>query len=247
MIAADRWPRSRDRRRRAARRWLRGDGARDRARRRRLAARSEPGGLFVAVPGEHIDGHEYAAAAVGRRRRRRARSPGRSPVPHVLVDDTVAGARPARPRVVDRLAADSAGGRGLTGSVGKTSTKDLLAPVLEPTAPTVAPVGSFNNEIGVPLTVLVADESAPATSWSRWAPAGSGTSRTCARSRRRASGWCSTSAPPTRGSSAVARRPPGAKSELVEALPRPPTAGWRCSTPTTRWSPRWPAARRRGW
>ena len=47
---------------------------------------------------------------------------------------------------------------GVTGSSGKTSTKDLLAAVLEPLGATVAPVGSLNTEIGVPLTALVADE-----------------------------------------------------------------------------------------
>jgi UDP-N-acetylmuramoyl-tripeptide--D-alanyl-D-alanine ligase len=48
---------------------------------------------------------------------------------------------------------------GITGSSGKTTTKDLLAGLLEPLGSTVAPVGSYNNEIGHPLTVLRADES----------------------------------------------------------------------------------------
>jgi UDP-N-acetylmuramoyl-tripeptide--D-alanyl-D-alanine ligase len=46
---------------------------------------------------------------------------------------------------------------GITGSSGKTSTKDLTAQLAERLAPTVAPEGSFNNEIGLPLTVLRAD------------------------------------------------------------------------------------------
>ena len=46
----------------------------------------------------------------------------------------------------------------ITGSAGKTGTKDLLGDLLEPSAPTIAPVGSFNNELGLPLTVLRADE-----------------------------------------------------------------------------------------
>ena len=46
---------------------------------------------------------------------------------------------------------------GLTGSVGKTTTKDLLAQVLERDAATVATDRSFNNELGLPLTVLRAD------------------------------------------------------------------------------------------
>jgi UDP-N-acetylmuramoyl-tripeptide--D-alanyl-D-alanine ligase len=46
----------------------------------------------------------------------------------------------------------------LTGSAGKTSTKDLIAQVLATAGPTVAPPGSFNNDLGVPLTVLQCDE-----------------------------------------------------------------------------------------
>jgi UDP-N-acetylmuramoyl-tripeptide--D-alanyl-D-alanine ligase len=46
---------------------------------------------------------------------------------------------------------------GVTGSQGKTSTKDLLAAVLSSTGPTIATVGSLNNELGVPLTMLRAD------------------------------------------------------------------------------------------
>ena len=48
---------------------------------------------------------------------------------------------------------------GITGSSGKTSTKDLLAAVLAPLGEVVAPPGSFNNELGHPWTVLRATES----------------------------------------------------------------------------------------
>ncbi|EFQ84338.1 UDP-N-acetylmuramoyl-tripeptide--D-alanyl-D-alanine ligase [Aeromicrobium marinum DSM 15272] len=115
-----------------------------------------PGGLFVAIPGEHVDGHAYAEAAV---RAGAAAVLCTRPVaaPHVLVPDaTVALGLLAR-ATHDRL--DRLSTVGLTGSSGKTSTKDLLAHVLEPLAPTVAPTGSFNNELGVPLTVLRADPS----------------------------------------------------------------------------------------
>jgi UDP-N-acetylmuramoyl-tripeptide--D-alanyl-D-alanine ligase len=116
-------------------------------------------GLFVAVAGTRADGHDFAAPAVAAGA---AAALVSRPVDvaHVLVDDVVeALARLAR-LVVDRLVADH---RltvvGLTGSSGKTSTKDLLAQLLEPAGPTVAPVGSFNNELGVPLTALRADRS----------------------------------------------------------------------------------------
>ena len=119
----------------------------------------------------------------------------------------------------------------LTGSQGKTGTKDYLAQVLGTAGPTVATAGNFNNEIGVPLTVLRADAERRRTSWSRWAPAASATSPTCAGSRRRGRrglnvGTAHLGEFGSREAIAVA------KGELVEALPgrrrRP------CSTPTTR-------------
>ncbi len=122
-------------------------------------SRSVPaGGLFVAVEGERADGHDYAAQAVtsgavaclGRRA---------VPVPHVLVDDPVAALGRLARHQVDGLVAHGLAVVGVTGSSGKTSTKDLLAAVLEPLGPTVAPQGSFNTEVGVPVTALAADPS----------------------------------------------------------------------------------------
>jgi UDP-N-acetylmuramoyl-tripeptide--D-alanyl-D-alanine ligase len=78
------------------------------------------------------------------------------PEPHVLVDDPVpALGRLARGHVDALLPGLVV--VGVTGSSGKTSTKDLLAAVLEPLGPTVAPRGSLNTEVGVPITALVAD------------------------------------------------------------------------------------------
>lgn len=115
-----------------------------------------PGGLFVARQGEARDGHDFAAAAVeaGAVAVLAERPVG---VPAVVVDDTeVAFGRLAR-AVLDRLPQVTV--VGVTGSSGKTTTKDLLAQVLEPLGPLVAPPGSYNGEIGVPLTVLRVDES----------------------------------------------------------------------------------------
>jgi UDP-N-acetylmuramoyl-tripeptide--D-alanyl-D-alanine ligase len=116
----------------------------------------EPGGLFVAVVGERVDGHDYAGAAVeaGAAAVLSTRDTGR---PGVLVEDPVAAlgllARHLLSRLPDlRVVA-------LTGSQGKTSTKDLLAQVLAEHGATVATRGSFNNELGLPLTVLRADAS----------------------------------------------------------------------------------------
>ncbi|MGC4895894.1 UDP-N-acetylmuramoyl-tripeptide--D-alanyl-D-alanine ligase [Micromonospora sp. DT31] len=113
-----------------------------------------PGGLFVAFPGERVDGHDYAVGAVeagavavlGTRE-----LPG---VPMVLVGDALdAMGRLAR-AVVDRLPGLTV--IGLTGSSGKTTTKDLIAQLAVRLGPTVAPPGSFNNELGHPYTALQA-------------------------------------------------------------------------------------------
>ncbi|MDT9594505.1 UDP-N-acetylmuramoyl-tripeptide--D-alanyl-D-alanine ligase [Nocardioides zeae] len=112
-----------------------------------------PGGLFVAVPGEHVDGHDYAqrAVATGAAAVLAQRPVG---VPAVLVPDTtVALGRLAR-AVLERV---DAGVVALTGSQGKTGVKDYLAQVLAADAPTVATLANHNNELGVPLTVLQAD------------------------------------------------------------------------------------------
>lgn len=109
------------------------------------------GALFVALPGEHVDGHDYAAAAAHagaaghlHAEGRRTGAPG-----GIAVDDP----------------ADALLGLGLwvrdtvdptvvmvTGSNGKTTTKDLIAAALATQRRTVATAGSQNNELGIPLT-----------------------------------------------------------------------------------------------
>jgi UDP-N-acetylmuramoyl-tripeptide--D-alanyl-D-alanine ligase len=115
---------------------------------------AEPGGLFVAVPGEHVDGHDYAADAIaaGAAAVLGSRS---LDVPTVVVPDPVEALGRLAGHVVRRLSRTRV--IALTGSQGKTSTKDLIAQLLARTGPTVATEGSFNNEIGLPLTVLRAD------------------------------------------------------------------------------------------
>ncbi|WP_315098083.1 UDP-N-acetylmuramoyl-tripeptide--D-alanyl-D-alanine ligase [uncultured Cellulomonas sp.] len=129
------------------------------------------GGLFVALPGEHADGHDYAAVAVagGAALVLAARDvvgAGGAVLPSVVVVDVEKALGDLARVVLERLreAALEPGGSGLrvvgiTGSVGKTTTKDLLAQLCGSVGPTIAPVRSFNNEIGLPLTVLRADES----------------------------------------------------------------------------------------
>jgi len=118
--------------------------------------RAGPGGLFAAVAGERADGHDFAAAAVAAGAVAvLATRP--VPVPSVLVADVPAALAALARAVVDALPAARIAG--LTGSSGKTSTKDLAAQLVERLGPTIAPAGSFNNEFGHPLTVLRADAS----------------------------------------------------------------------------------------
>ncbi|MEU0151793.1 UDP-N-acetylmuramoyl-tripeptide--D-alanyl-D-alanine ligase [Micromonospora fulviviridis] len=113
-----------------------------------------PGGLFVAFPGEKVDGHDYAAGAVGAGAVAVLGTREVPGVPMVLVGDALdAMGRLAR-AVVDRLPGLTV--IGLTGSSGKTTTKDLIAQLAVRLGPTVAPPGSFNNELGHPYTALQA-------------------------------------------------------------------------------------------
>ena len=120
--------------------------------------KATPGSVFVAIPGERVDGHDYLGAA-------RAAGAGVALVEHpvddelaqVVVADTISGLSAlARGVVADAVAAGLVV-VGVTGSSGKTSTKDLIAQVLPVAGPTVAPLGSFNNEIGAPLTAAGVD------------------------------------------------------------------------------------------
>jgi len=113
-----------------------------------------PGGLFVAFLGEQVDGHDYAATAraagavatMGTRE-----LPGE---PMILVADARDAMADLARALVPRLPGLCV--VGVTGSSGKTTTKDLLAQLLGRLGATVAPPGSFNNELGLPHTVLKA-------------------------------------------------------------------------------------------
>ncbi|MGW0117436.1 UDP-N-acetylmuramoyl-tripeptide--D-alanyl-D-alanine ligase [Streptomyces sp. NPDC003327] len=114
----------------------------------------KPGSLFAAFAGERVDGHDYAerAVAAGAAAVLAARPVG---VPAIVVPDVQAALGALARAVVERLGTDVVA---LTGSAGKTSTKDLIAQVLSRHAPTVWTPGSLNNEIGLPLTALTATD-----------------------------------------------------------------------------------------
>ncbi|MBV8929677.1 MAG: UDP-N-acetylmuramoyl-tripeptide--D-alanyl-D-alanine ligase [Mycobacteriaceae bacterium] len=133
-----------------------------------------PGGMFLALPGARTDGHDHAREAVaqGAVVVLAARPVG---VPAVVVpptgvarpevsalehdtDGSGAAVLAALATLATVVAAELVTGGltiiGITGSSGKTSTKDLIAAVLAPLGDVVAPPGSFNNELGHPWTVL---------------------------------------------------------------------------------------------
>lgn len=116
--------------------------------------RAAPGGMFAALAGEHADGHDFAPAAVAAGA---VAVLGTRPVqaPNVLVADVPAALAALARAVVDRLPRATIAG--ITGSSGKTSTKDLAGQLAARLGETIAPEGSFNNELGHPLTVLRAD------------------------------------------------------------------------------------------
>ncbi len=113
-----------------------------------------PGDLFVALKGPVHDGHDFAVAARDRGAAAvlaRARPAGLGPAaPLLLVNDTMTAlyalARAARSRTDARIVA-------VTGSAGKTGTKEALRRVLADQGPTGASFGSFNNHWGVPLSL----------------------------------------------------------------------------------------------
>ncbi|MFR9791671.1 UDP-N-acetylmuramoyl-tripeptide--D-alanyl-D-alanine ligase [Streptomyces sp. MB22_4] len=113
-----------------------------------------PGSLFAAFVGERVDGHDFAPQVVeaGAVAVLASRPVG---VPAIVVEDVQSALGALARHVVGKLGATLVA---LTGSAGKTSTKDLIAQVLSSKAPTVYTPGSFNNEIGLPLTALTATE-----------------------------------------------------------------------------------------
>ncbi|MHA7283755.1 UDP-N-acetylmuramoyl-tripeptide--D-alanyl-D-alanine ligase [Arthrobacter sp. TMS2-4] len=121
-----------------------------------------PGSLFVAKPGEESDGHLHIGSAVGRGAvltlaEREVAGPDDVPYPAVVVPDAVLAMGELAAETVRRLrSAGDVTVIGITGSAGKTTTKDLLAGILAAAGPTVAPRGSYNGEVGVPLTVFQA-------------------------------------------------------------------------------------------
>ena len=111
----------------------------------------EPGGIFLAIRGEKVDGHDFVGDAFSHGALL-AITTHAVPQRHILVQDVTTAltslARFIRSELKDLKVI------GITGSQGKTTTKDLLRHMLTQHGQTVAPSGNYNNELGVPLTLL---------------------------------------------------------------------------------------------
>ncbi len=119
-----------------------------------------PGDVFFALPGEETDGHLFAPAAVEAGAALVvAEHAVEVPVPQLIVADGVVALAAMARLVVERVRVL---GKlriiAITGSNGKTTTKNLLRAVLEAEGPTVAPQGSFNNHVGAPISMVRVDE-----------------------------------------------------------------------------------------
>lgn len=109
------------------------------------------GDVFIALKGEKLDGHDFAEDAFARGAMLAVVN--REIVgPHILVPDVLVAvstlAREVRKKLTNLKVV------GITGSQGKTTTKDMLHTVLGSVGETIAPIGSYNNDIGVPITLL---------------------------------------------------------------------------------------------
>jgi len=113
------------------------------------------GSLFLAIQGERVDGHDFVADAFARGAVLALTS---RPVTqtHILVEDVVVALGKLAQHVRSNLLNLTV--IGITGSQGKTTTKELLASILSSAAATVAPHGNFNNEIGAPISLLQCTE-----------------------------------------------------------------------------------------
>jgi UDP-N-acetylmuramoyl-tripeptide--D-alanyl-D-alanine ligase len=131
--------------------------------------RAARGALFVALPGARTDGHEHVGDAVRRgarcllvrrdrqalvRDRLAAAGPEAARVAVVAVEDTLAGLQGIAASHLARLAGMTR--IGVTGSSGKTTTKEAIGSILAQAAPTAISEGNLNSESGLPLAVLAA-------------------------------------------------------------------------------------------
>ena len=117
--------------------------------------KATPGCIFLALKGEVADGHDFAADAY-RAGAMFSLTTRRIDGPCIVVEDVLEALSILATFVRKRLTKLKV--IGITGSQGKTSTKDLLTHMLSNVGPTVSPAGSFNNDLGLPITLLECDD-----------------------------------------------------------------------------------------
>ncbi len=113
----------------------------------------EPGYLFVAIKGERVDGHSFIPAvfAKGAACVLCEQAPDHPAGPYILVESCLQALKSLAEYYRSTLSIPIIG---ITGSVGKTSTKEMIAAVLEQKYKVLKTEGNFNNEIGLPLTIF---------------------------------------------------------------------------------------------
>ncbi|MDH4439765.1 MAG: UDP-N-acetylmuramoylalanyl-D-glutamyl-2,6-diaminopimelate--D-alanyl-D-alanine ligase [Rhizobium sp.] len=115
-----------------------------------------PGEAFFAIKGDRVDGHDYASIAIANGAsllvvsESKLPALGRLTIPMIVVEDVLVGLEKLGIAARDRTPATVIA---VTGSVGKTTTKEMLRVTLEPSGNVHASVASFNNHWGVPLTL----------------------------------------------------------------------------------------------
>jgi UDP-N-acetylmuramoyl-tripeptide--D-alanyl-D-alanine ligase len=119
------------------------------------SAKAIVGSIFLAISGANVDGHDFVSDA---HKHGAVLTFASKTVegPHIVVEDVVVAigklAKYVRKELINLKVV------GITGSQGKTTTKELLASVLANVAETVAPTGNFNNELGMPISLLQCTE-----------------------------------------------------------------------------------------
>ena len=115
--------------------------------------KAEPGGLFAAIKGARVDGHDFIPAVFEKgalcvlSERELPEAEGN----YILVESTLEALKAIAQEYLEQLQISVVG---ITGSVGKTSTKEMIAAVLSQKYRVLKTAGNFNNELGLPLTVF---------------------------------------------------------------------------------------------
>jgi len=121
-----------------------------------------PGTLFVALRGSRTDGHVFVEDALERGATAAVVATDAPPLPERFADRALIRVKFPKKALADLAAAHRRTLRcpviAVTGSNGKSSTREMIAKVLEPLGPVVQSEKSFNNDLGVPLTLLRADD-----------------------------------------------------------------------------------------